>query len=191
MASCIAMSNIPRRLVVVFIVAACGCTYDASFTDCTVACSMAAPDCPDGFSCSATEGMCRAAENVGISCAAVLDGGVDDARPDGGGTAPDANPICLVCDALSGSGCPQNQYCYAATVGGEYLFPGCSSDTPGSGIHGQPCSIGPDCADGHLCVQQICRRVCTTTSTCPTSTSCQLYAAVATTWAPCGLALCQ
>ena len=83
-----------RRWIVLALVAGlAGCSYDASFRDCTVQCSAAAPGCPGGFSCSTAEGMCRA-DNVTMSCAAVLDGGggVDAQRFDAGAT-PDAGEL--------------------------------------------------------------------------------------------------
>src|SRR5574341_142569 len=96
-----------------------GCTYDASFTDCTVACSAAAPSCPEGFSCSMSEGMCRAAGAGGISCAAVLDGGQADARPSTDGSmSVDANPVCEVCDPLTGDGCGASKVCGLGSVSG-------------------------------------------------------------------------
>lgn len=64
------------RAVIAALIAALGCSYRASFRDCEVRCTMES-GCPDGFSCSPSEGLCRAA-GVGPSCAAILgDAGLD------------------------------------------------------------------------------------------------------------------
>ena len=174
-------------LVALGFVAVAGCTYDANFSDCTVTCSMAAPDCPEGFSCSTAEGMCRAAENVSISCAAVLDGGADEDAtwsPDGG-SGSDADPICTECDPLAGTGCPVDQRCIL--TGGE-TKPYCSSTVPtGTGTQGQspPCALGYS-AYGAV---PVCYRNCTQESSCPASTVCSPLGGG--DWDMCGFGICQ
>jgi hypothetical protein len=59
-----------------------GCSYGASFDDCRVSACGGPDDCPSGFTCDG-EGFCRA-PGATISCAVVLDGGVDAKLGDGG-----------------------------------------------------------------------------------------------------------
>jgi len=180
---------------------ASGCTYDASFRDCTVTCSVASPECPGGFTCSTTEGMCRTAANVGISCAAVLDGGME---PDGdpssspdAAPSPDADPYCLDCDPLTGGGCATDQLCGLGGTtdpeNGEPGFvPGCISSLQfGSGTQGDSCAT-ERCAPGYYCtngVGNICYQICTPETTCPAGTSCGVHP----TWSmgPCGIGWCR
>lgn len=75
--------RVVRWAALVAAIAAAGCSYRASFRDCEVRCT-AATGCPAGFSCSATEGMCRAPGET-QSCAAIAgDAGLDGPDlPDG------------------------------------------------------------------------------------------------------------
>jgi hypothetical protein len=66
------------RAAIVAVIAAAGCGYGASFRDCEIRCT-AATGCPTGFSCSASEGVCRAS-GATQSCAAIAgDAGMSDA----------------------------------------------------------------------------------------------------------------
>jgi hypothetical protein len=69
-----------RELVKVLVALAVGatvsCGYDASFRDCTINCSDAT-GCPDGFSCSITEGLCRPA-GFNMSCSSIVGIGPPD-----------------------------------------------------------------------------------------------------------------
>lgn len=85
------------RAVVATVIGACAaCSYGGSFVDCEVACTTST-GCPAGFTCSATEGLCRSGATT-ASCGAILDGEVDssldrgvDARSDGTGDAASAS----------------------------------------------------------------------------------------------------
>lgn len=39
-------------------------------------------------------------------------------------------------------------------------------------IEGQACSVMEDCIEGHLCIEQICRRLCAARSDCQTAQEC-------------------
>jgi len=61
--------------LVVAIALLASCTYGASFDDCRVSACQGPQDCPSDFTCDG-DGFCRSA-GATISCAVVLDGGVD------------------------------------------------------------------------------------------------------------------
>ena len=92
-------------IAIALALAACG--YDASFRDCTIGCSSAT-GCPNGFTCSVSEALCRTGE-TSASCAAVLDGGVGDGGTIDGPRPVDAScPGDLDCDGIADSidNCP-------------------------------------------------------------------------------------
>lgn len=74
--------HVVRTLAITISLTLASCGYGASFRDCAISCSSAS-GCPDGFSCSMSEGLCRI-PGVTATCAAIeSDGGVDgvvDAR---------------------------------------------------------------------------------------------------------------
>jgi hypothetical protein len=73
------------RALLAVLALASGCTYSASFDDCRVSACQGPQDCPGGFTCDG-DGFCRSA-GATISCAVVLDGGVDGKTGDGPTTA--------------------------------------------------------------------------------------------------------
>lgn len=187
------------RCLLVAALCAAGCSFSPEFADCTVTCSAAAPECPDGFSCSVEEGMCRVEGAAGVSCRAVLDAGngspdvgssnVDGGTPADAVTGPDAyfDPQCYEeCDPYSNTGCNPDYFCYFTIFNGG-LYPGCSSTVLlGSGTSGQPCP----CAESHACLGNVCYQVCPMGSdACPSGKSCQVFGTL--TWEPCGIGVCR
>lgn len=62
--------------VIAAVIAAAGCSYGATFRDCEIQCTMET-GCPGGFSCSASESLCRATGET-QSCSAISgDAGLD------------------------------------------------------------------------------------------------------------------
>jgi hypothetical protein len=86
----------------IVIAASAACSYSNGFFDCEVACTSSS-GCPDGFTCSVTEGLCRDGATA-ASCAEVIDRSAD-AGADSGAIADGG-----------ASSCP------AAFGGGRYLF---------------------------------------------------------------------
>jgi formylglycine-generating enzyme len=82
------------------------CAYDASFSDCTINCS-ATSGCPDGFSCSTSEGLCRSGAAT-LSCAAIVDGGGgNDGNRDGGsdGGTTRCSGLAATCGSTASDDC--------------------------------------------------------------------------------------
>ena len=71
------MAHLSRMFAVAIAASAACSSYGGSFVDCEIACTPTT-GCPPGFTCSASEGLCRSGTTA-PSCAAILDGSVDSA----------------------------------------------------------------------------------------------------------------
>ena len=96
-----------RSVLGIAIAMSAACSYEGSFGDCEIACTPST-GCPAGFTCSASEGLCRGGA-MATSCAAIFDGGLD------GDIAADLD------NALDG-GVDGGSACPAMFGGGRYLF---------------------------------------------------------------------
>ena len=108
------------KLLVLALVASC--SYGASFDDCRVSACEGPQDCPSGFTCDG-EGFCRA-PGATISCATVLDGGVD------GKLVGDGSLRC----AGTATTCPSYT-----------MMPACTAQT-GCGWTAPTCTVTTNCA---------------------------------------------
>ena len=128
-------------------------------------------DCDAGFLCIEAGGTptCARACSIAAGCATPCSvvcpethGRLLD-HPELGYCA--ANEEARPCDLLAPD-CPQGQACYYANDG--VACHGTTDDLP----EGAPCGHANDCAGGHVCVNDVCRSVCDTTSVqCPATAS--------------------
>ncbi len=114
-----------------------GCSYGASFDDCRVSACHGPEDCPSGFTCDG-DGFCRA-PGATISCAAVLDGGVDS-KPGGDGAPTRCTGTVTACATFT-----SNPACVAQTGCG-WTNPTCTVVTNCSMYTtNQACTNAPEC----------------------------------------------
>ena len=145
---------------------AASCTYGASFDDCRVSACQGPQDCPSGFTCDG-DGFCRA-PGATISCAVVLDGGVDGKAGDGGqarcaGTATTCGTYTMMSACVAQTGC-------GFTAPTRTVTTNCSMYTTNTA-----CMNAPECMTDFstsTCVKRPSYCSGSTKSQCETSTKC-------------------
>jgi hypothetical protein len=145
---------------------AASCTYGASFDDCRVSACQGPQDCPSGFTCDG-DGFCRA-PGATISCAVVLDGGVDGKAGDGGqarcaGTATTCGTYTMMSACVAQTGCGFTAPTCTVTTN-------CSMYTTNTA-----CMNAPECMTDFstsTCVKRPSYCSGSTKSQCETSTKC-------------------
>ena len=90
-----------KVVLAVAITALGACSYEGKFVDCEITCTPST-GCPTGFTCAASEGLCRSGATM-ESCAVVRDGGNDAVTVDGttdpcAGVSTPASCTKFVCD---------------------------------------------------------------------------------------------
>ena len=153
------------RLILIAIITA-GCSYSASFEDCRVTSCRGPDDCPSGFTCDG-DGFCRA-PGATISCAVVLDGGVDSKTGDGAqarctGTATTCAGFTMMSACGLQTGCGWTATTCTVTTN-------CAMYTTN-----QACMNAPECVTDFTtsaCVKRASYCQGTSESQCETSTKC-------------------
>jgi hypothetical protein len=118
------------------IILATACDYSSDLTDCRVACSAASPDCPAGFSCRTSEGLCRPPA-ASPSCASILGDAAVDTRPVD--AVVDAPQAVIVFDAASNATVTNLstmtwQHTVGANLTGSLLVVGVSIEKSGAAV---------------------------------------------------------